>query len=147
MQVDPRPEQIQADSRPEPLPRAVSNQRFPAEALNPLLRGLLGWGLVERVEGEDGTHHWELTSEAQQRLDDLTPERRRAVTRLAYLDHWCARCRQQRLTHLRDGRFVCPDCEQIEASGGAAPPEPTRHRSAAAELAALAQRVRRAARD
>jgi hypothetical protein len=104
---------MELDPRPEPLPRAVSNQRFPVEALNPLLRGLLGWGLVERVEYADGTHHWELSEAAQRRLDDLTPERRRAVTTLAYLDHWCSNCREQRLTHLVDGRYLCVECQQL----------------------------------
>jgi len=105
MQLEPR----------EPLPRAVGNKNFPVEAFNPLLRSLLSWGLVERVELEGGPHRWELTDVAQQRLDDLTPERRRAATTLAYLDHWCGSCRQQRLTHLVDGRFICVECQRLEA--------------------------------
>lgn len=105
---------MQADPRHEPLPRAVSPERYPVEAFNPLLRGLLGWGLIERVELEDGTHRWDLTDTAQQRLDELTPERRRAATTLAYLDHSCSRCRQQRLTHLVEGRYICVDCQRIE---------------------------------
>lgn len=114
---------MQVDSQHEPLPRAVSYQSFPVEAFNPLLRSLLGWGLVRRVELEDGTHRWELSETAQQRLDELTPERRRAATTLAYLDHVCSSCRQQRLTHLVEGRYVCNECQRLEAEASNPPPD------------------------
>ena len=76
-------------------------------------------GLVERVEFDDGTHQWELTDAAQHRLDDLTPERRRASATLAYLDHWCSSCRQQRLTHLVDGSYLCVECQQFASKRAA----------------------------
>jgi hypothetical protein len=131
----------------ERLPGPVMKQEPPADAFNPILRSLLTWDLVERLVDEEGNVRWELTAAAQERLETLNPRARKAGKSLAYLDHWCARCRQQRLTHLREGRFLCPECEQIEAVGGAPPPEPRHHRSPAAELAALAHRVRRATRD
>lgn len=117
---------MQVEPEHEPLPRAVGSQDFPVEAFNPLLRSLLGWGLVERVELDDATHRWELTKSAQQRLDELTPKRRRAAETLAYLDHWCSSCAQQRLTHLVDGRYLCQACEQGEASGSQ--PQPASRR-------------------
>ncbi|HKH87741.1 MAG TPA: hypothetical protein VKA05_02920, partial [Acidimicrobiales bacterium] len=110
---------------PELSPRAASTEadgRYSVEKFNPLLRSLLTWELVERVETDDGTHRWELTDAAQRQLDKLTPTRQRAVKALAYLDHSCAGCRQQRLTHLREGRYVCEECERLEAAGP--PPEP-----------------------
>ncbi len=110
---------------PELSPRPASAQadgRYAVEKFNPLLRSLLSWHLVDRVEGDDGTHRWELTEAAQEQLDKLTPTRQRAVKALAYLDHWCANCREQRLTHLLDGRYLCEDCERREAAGPV--PEP-----------------------
>jgi hypothetical protein len=92
------------------------------EAFNPLLRSLLGWKLVERVDLDDGSHRWELSEGAQHRLDDLTPARQRAVTTLAYLDHSCNRCRQQRLTHLVDDRYLCVECQRLEDLEANAPP-------------------------
>jgi hypothetical protein len=108
---------MQLEPRREPQPRAAETQGFPVEAFNPLLRSLLSWGLVERVEYDDGSRHWELTDAAQQRLDVLTPERRRASTTLAYLDHWCGSCRQQRLTHLVDGSYICVECQELQGNG------------------------------
>ncbi len=102
---------MQVEPSSELMPRAARDQDYPIEAFNPILRSLIGWGLVERLEMEDGGHHWELTAAAQKRLDDLTPARRRASTTLAYLDHWCSSCRRQRLTHLVDGRYLCLACE------------------------------------
>lgn len=102
------------------LPDAVARTGIPVDAFNPLLRSLLSWDLVHREELADGTHRWELTEAAQRQLDALTPARRRAAPSLAYLDHWCARCRQHRLTHLREGRFLCEECERLEAIGGQA---------------------------
>ncbi|MGA8680820.1 MAG: hypothetical protein WB592_10085 [Acidimicrobiales bacterium] len=119
---------MQVDPHNEPQPRPASNQRYPVEAFNPLLRSLLSWGLVERVETDNGTHRWELTEEARKRLDDLTPERRRAAATLAYLDHWCGSCRQQRLTHLVDGRFLCVECQALETEDSN-PPAPGRRAS------------------
>jgi hypothetical protein len=127
---------MEADPRIDPMPRAIGDTDYPVEAFNPLLRSLLGWQLVERVEREDGSHFWELTALAQRRLDALTPPRRNATTTLAYLDHWCGRCRQQRLTHLVEGRYLCEPCQRLEATGLAddqpvkrhAKPWPHRHR-------------------
>lgn len=124
--------------RPEP----VKKDEIPVDAFNPLLRSLLSWHLVSRVELEDGTHRWDLTDAAQERLDYLNPATRKTGKSLAYLDHWCARCRQQRLTHLRDGRFLCVDCEAAEAGGASPEPEPKKHRPMQEELAGLARRRR-----
>ncbi|MDA8037652.1 MAG: hypothetical protein M0Z69_00535, partial [Actinomycetota bacterium] len=117
------------------LPGPVRKNVIPVDAFNPLLRSLLTWDLVQRVEDEAGASRWELTAAAQQRLEQLNPSARRPATSLAYLDHWCARCRQQRLTHLRDGRYLCEDCERIETDGNAPPPAPEHQRPSASELA------------
>ena len=105
---------MEQPNEPAPLPGAVRRSAIPVDVFNPLLRSLLSWELVARVEAEDGTHYWQLCDAAQRQLDELTPPRRPAGS-LAYLDHWCAGCRQQRLTHLRDGRYLCEPCERAEA--------------------------------
>jgi hypothetical protein len=115
-------------NHPDPLPLAVRRSALPVDVFNPLLRSLLSWDLVHRVDCDDGTHDWRLTDATQRQLDELTPPRRRDSGSLVYLDHWCARCRQQRLTHLLDGRYLCEECEQIEASGRTAPAEAARSR-------------------
>ncbi|MGH9294847.1 MAG: hypothetical protein ACRD0B_05900, partial [Acidimicrobiales bacterium] len=100
----------------DPLPGAVLPPQPSDEAFNPLLRSLLSWGLVTRAEAADGSASWELTEGAQRRLDELVPHRPRAVTTLAYLDHLCADCRGQKLTYLREGRYLCEACGGSEAS-------------------------------
>lgn len=104
-----------------PLPGAVAPGAIPVETFNPLLRSLLTWGLVERVEEGERRHRWVLTAEVQQRLDALTPPPRRPLSSLAYLDHLCARCREQRLTHLVEGRFLCERCERAESETAGGP--------------------------
>jgi hypothetical protein len=102
--------------RPNKLvPAAGITNVFPAEAFHPLMHSLLSFGLVRRVEETDGSHRWQLVEAAEARLDQLSASLDRSTAKLAYLDHWCARCRQQRLTHLCDGRYLCPDCERIES--------------------------------
>ena len=117
------------------LPGARPLSGIPVDAFNPLLRSLLAWGLVERRQTPEGVS-WALIEEAQRRLDSLVPPERRSATSLAYLDHWCARCRQQKLTHLIEGRFLCEECERAESGGVSSPsPEPKnaprRHRRGA----------------
>lgn len=119
------------------LPEAANHQPVPVDAFNPLLRSLLSWELVERREDENGESYWALIDEAQQRLEMLTPRPRRPTAALAYLDHWCARCRGQKLTHLIDGRFLCEECERAESATGdvSAPrPEPKRARHSHSHL-------------
>lgn len=119
------------------LPEAAARQPVPVDAFNPLLRSLLSWELVERREDGEGGHYWALIDEAQERLEKLTPPPRRATATLAYLDHWCARCRQQKLTHLIDGRFLCEECERAESETGDVTtprPQPKRLRHSQAHL-------------
>lgn len=115
---------MQPQQHYEPLPKAIGHIDQPVEAFNPLLRSLLTWELVERVELVDGSHEWVLTETSQRRLDALTQVRQRAATSLAYLDHWCAGCRQQRLTHLVEGRYLCDACRS-SAPERPAPEAPT----------------------
>jgi hypothetical protein len=115
------------------LPGAVPlHGDIPIEAFNPLLRSLLTWDLVERVEDPEspGGHRWLLREEAQRRLDALAPRPREAASSLAYLDHWCARCREQKLTHLIEGRYLCTDCQRAESGEeSASSPQPKRPRA------------------
>ncbi|MHB1987085.1 MAG: hypothetical protein ACYCSF_03745 [Acidimicrobiales bacterium] len=104
------------------LPDAVHRRGVSVDAFNPLLRSLLSWELVEQREDEDGGHHWVLIEDAQRRLDILMPRPREASAVLAYLDHWCANCRQQRLTHLLDGRYLCEACQRAAAVGSGTVP-------------------------
>lgn len=109
------------------LPGPVPPGGIPLEAFNPLLRSLLSWELVRREEDGEGGSRWVLIDDAQERLDALASRPRHSNTSLAYLDHWCSRCREQRLTHLIDGRYLCEECERIESGTTSTPmPEPKR---------------------
>ncbi|MGH9303060.1 MAG: hypothetical protein ACRDZ5_01475 [Acidimicrobiales bacterium] len=110
----------------EPIPSDRQSPTSALQAFNPLLRSLVSWDLVSRVTNPDGSYTWELSEAAQRRLEELTPARRRETSSLAYLDHTCASCRSQRLTHLREGRYVCPECEKIETQQASDSPAPER---------------------
>lgn len=127
-------EPVNANTR---LPGAVQRGGIPVEAFNPLLRSLLTWELVERVEDPESPegHSWVLREDAQRRLDALTPPPREATSSLAYLDHWCARCRQQKLTYLIDGRYLCEECQRAESGDVTTPsPQPKRVHHAGHDL-------------
>lgn len=106
------------------FPGAVAPGRLKVESFNPLLRSLLSFELVHRVADDDGSATWVLTEEAQRRLDELAPGQQLPAASLAYLDHPCARCHTQRLTHLIEGRYLCEPC--------AAAPAPTERSEAQA---------------
>jgi hypothetical protein len=130
-------------NEPIRLPNALPSAGIPVEAFNPLLRSLLTWELVRRVDDPERGPRWELIDQAQDRLDALVPRPRHSTAALAYLDHWCARCRQQRLTHLRDGRYVCEECEGIESGTAPAPARPEPKRQQHHHEAPTARRARR----
>jgi hypothetical protein len=89
----------------------------PRESFRPLMHSLLSFGLVKKIEDADGSHHWELTPEAEERLDEVNASMGRPVATMAYLDHLCATCRQQKLTHLCEGRYLCVECERAQQQG------------------------------
>jgi hypothetical protein len=94
---------------------------IPVNAFNPLLRSLISWDLVKRQEDGEGGFRWVLIEDAQRRLEELAPGPPQPAATLAYLDHWCADCRQQRLTHLRGARYLCAECEQLEEAAKMSP--------------------------
>lgn len=92
---------------------------YPVERFDPLLRDLIGWGLVERADSETGPS-WQLVGPAQRRLDELSPPSASGHDAVVYLDRRCADCRQRGLTRLRDESYVCDGCW----SGRQAAPDP-----------------------
>ena len=88
--------------RPEP---AVMS-RF-----DPMLRGLITFGLVERdPEGSE----WRLVPAAQRRLDSLFSPSPPAE-KLIYFGHRCGSCNERGPTRFSAGAFLCDDCRrQIE---------------------------------
>ncbi|MGO9559410.1 MAG: hypothetical protein ACLPQS_13930 [Acidimicrobiales bacterium] len=107
---------------------------IPVDAFNPLLRSLISWELVTRQDDGEGGFRWVLIEDAQRRLEKLAPGPAQSAATLAYLDHWCANCRQQRLTHLREGRYLCVECERIEAAPKTSPQPAQVHSHNAREL-------------
>jgi hypothetical protein len=88
---------------------------YPVETFDPLLRDLVVWGLVERVEDEDGDPTWRLSDDARRRIDELVPAQTRPVPdRLVYFDHLCARCHRREPTRLHSGAYLCASCLELE---------------------------------
>jgi hypothetical protein len=85
-------------------------RHYPIETFDPLLRDLVGWGLVERPDSSPGTP-WQLVATAQQRLDELvSPTQVAGAGADVYLDRRCADCRQRGLTRLHGESYVCDTC-------------------------------------
>ena len=82
------------------------NQRHSIERFDPLLRDLVGWGLVERQAGN--AKRWQLTPAAQQRLNELVPSV--AVAADIYLDRVCPDCHERRLTRRHGDSYLCDRC-------------------------------------
>lgn len=75
--------------------------------LDPLLRELLDFGVVERAP-TDGA--WRLCPQAHAALDRLAAPRPPA-DKIIYFGHRCASCRQVRPTRLRAAGLLCDDCD------------------------------------
>ena len=89
---------------------AMDPEQVPVTTFDPLLRDLLYWGLLVRVDDADG-QHWQLAERAERRLDEFAAESRAfAVEHMVFLDHRCGVCGFRRLTRLRDSRYVCDEC-------------------------------------
>jgi ribosomal protein S27AE len=84
-------------------------REYPIERFDPLLRDLIGWGLVERDDSHPGIS-WRLVGSAQRRLDELSPPRAAGHDPVVYLDRRCAECQQRGMTRLHDERYVCDRC-------------------------------------
>jgi hypothetical protein len=81
----------------------------PIKTFDPLLRDLVGWGLVTKAK--DGSGKWLIAEHAQRRLDELvhlvSPIDAQNVV---HFNRKCAQCQQQKPTRLRDERYLCDPC-------------------------------------
>ena len=85
-------------------------QDVPIRTFDPLLRDLVYWGLLIRVDGPIGPR-WQLAERAKCRLDEIAEESRAvALERMIYLDHRCDVCGFRRMTRVHDSRYVCEEC-------------------------------------
>jgi hypothetical protein len=85
-------------------------RHYPIQTFDPLLRDLVGWGLVERQD-EEGAERWQLVPDAQRRLDELlSPTQISSVGADVYLNRLCGRCHQRGLTRLREESYLCDTC-------------------------------------
>ncbi len=83
---------------------------YPIERFDPLLRDLVGWGLVERRETKTRTT-WQLVPDAQRRLDELaSPAPGPATGADFYFGRLCANCHQRALTRLHGDSYMCDKC-------------------------------------
>jgi hypothetical protein len=85
--------------------------------LDPLLRDLLTFGLVERREGE-GPDRWVLSPAAQDRLSFLDRPAPTSSTTFV-VGRRCDRCREHAVTRRIGQRYLCARCETEEATGPA----------------------------
>ncbi|MFZ0666818.1 MAG: hypothetical protein WAM97_13780 [Acidimicrobiales bacterium] len=86
------------------------------KTFDPLLRDLVGWGLVTRAK--DGSGRWVIAEHAQRRLDELV----HLVSpidahNIVYFNRKCALCHQQTPTRLRDDRYLCDPCNARQIAG------------------------------
>ncbi|MCK4177405.1 hypothetical protein ACFFRE_12780 [Aciditerrimonas ferrireducens] len=94
----------------------IGRQPF-VHQLDPLLRDLLTFGLVERREG-DGQDRWVLSQAAQDRLTFLDRPTPGASTTFV-VGRRCDRCREHAVTRRIGERYLCARCETEEATGPA----------------------------
>ena len=83
---------------------------YPIETFDPLLRDLVGWGLVERTDSVEDAP-WQLVPTARQRLEELaSPTQAPSAGADVYLDRRCADCQKRGLTRLHSESYVCDTC-------------------------------------
>lgn len=106
-----------------PMPERTGGRSGPRiESFDPLLRDLVGWGLVTRVE-TDGVPSWQLGEAAQDRLNEIIrPAGSLSPEQLVYLDHFCADCQVRGTTRLHDGVYLCSACSERRLVGTPEPP-------------------------
>jgi len=97
----------------------------PIGTFDPLLRDLVGWGLVLR-SGPDGGP-WRLADEAQQRLNELVEEKAPVDAQsVVYFNRRCSVCGGRGPTWLREERYFCGPClDRRAAQIGSADEAPT----------------------
>lgn len=80
----------------------------PIKTFDPLLRDLVGWGLVTR-SATGGK--WTLSEAAQRRLDELNHSVSSIdASSVVYFNRRCGRCNQHRPTRLRADVYLCEPC-------------------------------------
>ncbi|HVC14655.1 MAG TPA: hypothetical protein VND62_07325 [Acidimicrobiales bacterium] len=80
----------------------------PIERFDPLLRNMLSWNLLERTD-----RGWDLRPEVADRLNSLAKiTTRDEPTEVVYFGHTCVGCKSNGLTRLRDGQYLCDDCQR-----------------------------------
>jgi hypothetical protein len=98
---------------------SLAEEKALVHQLDPLLRELIAFGLVERAPG-DGEPRWELTDAAQHRLTALHKPAP-ASGSMFFVGHRCDRCRDHTVTRLVDGAHLCARC-QGDAAVDTTPP-------------------------
>ncbi len=85
-------------------------RHYPIQTFDPLLRDLVGWGLVERQD-QEAAGPWQLVPDAQRRLDELlSPTLIPSVGADVFLNRLCGQCHQRGLTRLRGESYLCNTC-------------------------------------
>ena len=87
----------------------MESEKIPITTFDPMLRNLIYWDLVARVEEPSG-HEWRLVERARLRLDEIGAEPVSEVEHMVFFDHCCSLCSFRRLTRLRGSRYVCDEC-------------------------------------
>ena len=87
----------------------MNPSRRPIETFDPLLRDLVGWGLV--VRSDSAKPIWRLADAAQRRLNELVLSSAPVdAESVVYFHHRCALCREQKPTRLRQSHYLCESC-------------------------------------
>ncbi len=103
------------------LANTVSNTRSTSLSprLDPLLRDMLTWDLVER-DPVSGT--WHLTEPAQKRIEQLARNSLATAENTIYFDHLCSRCKRRTPTRLINNEYLCKLCLEESYNQGTAVP-------------------------
>lgn len=88
---------------------------YPIERFDSMLRSIVSFGLAQRNDA-DGPPTWQFVPEAQQRLEQLARESGLLAVwsearQMVYLDRHCALCGNRVRTRLRDGMYLCDQCD------------------------------------
>ena len=88
----------------------MAPEQVPIKTFDPLLRDLLYWGVLVRVDEPSGTR-WQLSERAEERLNEIATESRAfSAERMVFLDRRCGECGLRLLTRLHDARYICDAC-------------------------------------
>lgn len=95
-----------------------------ARQLDPVLRELVAFGLVDKqVQGDDAAT-WVLSEAAQRRLSQLDRPAPDAAS-MFFVGHRCDRCREHAVTRRVGARYLCASCRTADLDS-----QPLHNRSA-----------------